>query len=57
KEGPLDTPEGNQIHNYSAKDDTELTDHELTKYYHYDNDDHQDLAILKSIWHFNCNNG
>ncbi|MCD7461475.1 hypothetical protein HAX54_046205, partial [Datura stramonium] len=53
--GPSDTPEGNQIHNDSAKDDTELTDHGLTNDYHYDNDDHQDLAILKSIWHFNCN--
>ncbi|MCD7460549.1 hypothetical protein HAX54_043762, partial [Datura stramonium] len=38
--GPSDTPEGNQIHNDSAKDDTELTDHELTNDYHYDNDDH-----------------
>ncbi|MCD7463917.1 hypothetical protein HAX54_051695 [Datura stramonium] len=55
--GPSDTPEGNQIHNDSAKNDTELTDHELTSDYHHDADDHQDLAILKSIWHFNCNNG
>ncbi|MCD7458886.1 hypothetical protein HAX54_039481 [Datura stramonium] len=52
--GPSDTPEGNHD---SAKDNTELTDHELINDYHYDDDHHQDLAILKSIWHFNCNNG
>ncbi|MCD7463920.1 hypothetical protein HAX54_051698 [Datura stramonium] len=52
--GPSDTPEGNHD---SAKDNTELTDHELINDHYYDDDHHQDLAILKSIWHFNCNNG
>ncbi|XP_019233944.1 PREDICTED: high mobility group nucleosome-binding domain-containing protein 5-like [Nicotiana attenuata] len=49
KGGPSDTPEG--------RDQTQQNDNDqLNNEDQYD-EDHQVLAILKSMWHFNCNNG
>nr|XP_016453452.1 PREDICTED: protein PFC0760c-like [Nicotiana tabacum] len=54
KGGPSDTPEGDQTQEDDANDQLNNED----QYNDDDEDeDHQVLAILKSIWHFNCNNG